>query len=223
MNELNLELFGKTKQAIKAAAVGVVLMGVSACAPDLGGLLAGPPAAVYELNAAADIEANDNWPIAAQITVEEPLSAIAYDTTKIVVHNKGGELQYLGGSRWADRAPRLTQELMVEAFENAGIFTGVARQSVGLRSDYVVHGELREFGVFVGDGQPRAEMRLTLNVVWPGNAQIVAHKTFFSSVEADGNSAADLVAAVDLAQKEAIKASILWIAESVAADIVARR
>lgn len=203
---------------------GLLTLGLSACTPDLSGLLVGPTPALYELNAIKKLDAQEGWPIDAQISVEAPLAANAYDTTRIVIHVEGNELQYLGGARWMDRAPRMVQQLMVEGIEDSGMFNGVARQSVGVRADYVVHGELREFGAFVdGADTPRGEVVLTVNLIWPGNAEIVAHKTFRDTAEAGGKSGPDLVKAIDKAQKKVIKSAILWIGDQVTADVGARR
>ncbi len=202
----------------------LLLVGLGACTADLSGLLAGPPPAVYQLNALTTVEADGIEPLTEQLSIEEPLSALSLDTERIVVNVGGQEVRYLAGSRWEDRAPRLIQQMLVEGFENVGLFSGVARKAVGLRADYVLYGELRTFAFDVDNAsKPVANMALTLNLVWPGNARIVASQTFKASADAESTSASDLVAAMNVAQKQALGQAILWAVEHVGADVALRR
>ncbi len=202
----------------------LLLAGMTACTADLSGLLSGPPPAVYQLDAPASVDTEGVAQLTEQLSVEEPLTAVSLDTERIAVNVGGQELQYLSGSRWEDRAPRLVQQLLVEGFENADLFSGVARKAVGLRADYVLYGELRTFAVDVDNAaRPTANIAFTLNLVWPGNARIVASKTFEASSKAKSTTAKHLVAAMNVAQQTALKQAILWTVEQVGADVALRR
>src|SRR3546814_1932045 len=52
---------------------------------------------------------------------------------------------YYAGAQWIDDAPYMVQPLMIESFENSQRIVGVGRQSVSLRSDFVLRVEVREF------------------------------------------------------------------------------
>lgn len=217
-------MFDVLKSLRMIALAPALVIGLGACTADLSGLLSGPPPAVYQLDAPKAINAEGVEALAEQLSIEEPLTALSLDTERIAVNVGDQEVQYLAASRWEDRAPRLLQQMLVEGFENAGLFSGVARKAVGLRADYVLYGELRTFAVDVDNSsKPAANIAFTLNLVWPGNARIVASKTFEASSTAKSTSAKDLVAAMNVAQQDALKQAILWTVQKVGADVALRR
>ena len=80
-----------------------------------------------------------------QLIIEEPIAAGGLDTNRIALRPHATRLQFLADSRWTERAPKMMQTLLVESFENTGKIVAVGRQSIGLRSDYILKTELREF------------------------------------------------------------------------------
>ena len=52
---------------------------------------------------------------------------------------------YYALANWTDRAPLMVQGLVVESFENSGRIVAVGREAVGLKPDFVLKIEIREF------------------------------------------------------------------------------
>ncbi|MCE9522672.1 MAG: ABC-type transport auxiliary lipoprotein family protein, partial [Alphaproteobacteria bacterium] len=133
---------GATYRRAGLVVTGFAALTLGGCSlPDLG---SGPAPDLYVLSPKstfpADIPAVD-W----QLIVDEPSTAKGIDTDRIAIAPSSLEVKYFGGSRWADRAPRMMQQLLIQSFENTGKIVSVGRQSIGLRSDFVLKTELREF------------------------------------------------------------------------------
>ena len=95
--------------------------------------------------------------IRSQIVVEEPTATAAVNTDQIAVFPTPLQVQYLPRARWVDRAPLIVQALLIESFENTGKVPAVGRSTVGLRADYVVITDIREFQALVKAPPPKSE------------------------------------------------------------------
>ena len=193
-------------RVISVAAAAAVLL--AACSlPSLG---SGPPPNLYVLSPKStfpdDVPAVD-W----QLVVEEPSTAKGIDTDRIAIAPSPLEVMYLASSRWADRAPRMVQQLLIQSFENSKKIVSVGRQSIGLRSDYVLKVELREFQAEkTAEGGTVAHVRLNLKLVRVALGQIVASESFDFSRPAASESVPDIVQAFDDAVGAVLKRAVTW-------------
>ena len=80
-----------------------------------------------------------------QLLVELPQAQAGINTARIALRDSPIELRYFELSNWTDLAPRMIQTLIVESFENSDRIVAVGREAIGLRADYVLKTELREF------------------------------------------------------------------------------
>src|SRR3546814_19458570 len=80
-----------------------------------------------------------------QLAIDQPTSPVALATSRIAVARGPHTIDYYAGAQWIDDAPYMVQRLMIESFENSPRTVGVGRQSVSLRSDFVLRVELRGF------------------------------------------------------------------------------
>ena len=162
------------------AGFGLALaLGLAGCSlPNLG---SGPPPDLYVLSPKSTFP--DDLPtVSWQLVVEEPSTAKGIDTDRIAIAPSALEVKYFGGSRWADRAPRMLQQLLIQSFENTKKIVSVGRQSIGLRSDFVLKTELREFQAEkTADGKTIVRVRVNLKLVRPSLGQIVASESFEST------------------------------------------
>jgi cholesterol transport system auxiliary component len=180
---------------------------LAACSLDFGG---GPPPDLYTLSPkstfAADLPRVD-W----QLVVEEPSAAKGIDTDRIAIAPTTLEVKYFPSSRWADRSPRMEQALMIQSFENTKKIVSVGRQSLGLRSDYVLKTELREFQAEKNaDGTISVRVRLNLKLIRPSLGQIVASQSFESLKPATSENVGDIVNAFDEAVGAVLKRAVAW-------------
>ena len=105
----------------------------------------GPPEAapLYVLKPASPAVKNGP-PAHWQLTVVLPESSDSLDTTRIMLLQPGGQMDYYANANWQDRLPFVVQGTLVEAFEASGRMPAVGRDTEGLKSD-----------LSAGDGHPR--------------------------------------------------------------------
>ncbi len=189
-----------------AAAAGSA--GLSGC----GGLIPqAPPSNLYTLTPKNTFQAEMprvDW----QLVVEEPYAAGGLDTHRIAIMTNPYEIKYYADARWAERAPRMVQTLLVESFENTGKIVSVGRQSIGLRSDFNVKSELREFQAELREGTVEPVVRVALNVklIAQPNQQIVASASFERREASKGADMLSVIAAFDTALGAVIREVVQW-------------
>lgn len=196
------------RQFIRSAALLSVAIGVASCSlPNFG---SGPPPDLYVLSPKSTF--SDDIPqVDWQLVVDEPSTAKGIDTDRIAISPQPLEVKYFGGSRWADRAPRMMQQLLIQSFENTKKIVSVGRQSLGLRSDFVLKTELREFQAEkTAEGGTVVRVRLNVKLLRPAIGQIVASQSFEFVKPAASESVPDIVRAFDDAVGAVLKRSVTW-------------
>lgn len=149
-----------------------------------------------------------DWPL----LVMRPLASDALDTARIVVRPQPGTLQVYQGAAWSDPAPDLLQTALVKAFEDSGKIVAVSRQGSGLRGDFALLLDLRQFEAVYEDGasSPAAVIQVQAKLLGrPGN-RVLAAKTFRVAVPANGKNLPSVVAAFDTALNQSVGQIIGW-------------
>jgi cholesterol transport system auxiliary component len=121
-----------------------------------------------------------------QILVTEPTALKSLDSEQVVVRVSNSEIQYLGGSRWSDRLPRLVQSKLVESFENSGKLGGVGKPGEGLAIDFQVLTEIRSFEVQT-QGEDIAVVEISAKLLNDRNGDVRAQKVFRASAPVSGS------------------------------------
>lgn len=153
--------------------------------------------------------------IRQQIVVTEPTATAAISNDRITVQPTPLEVRFLPGARWVDRAPLIIQSLMIESFENSGKVDAVGRSAIGLRADYLVVADVREFQAIISDTENPdaplvANVRLNIKIVEADSDTIVASRSIEKLQASASDDANDIVAAFDLALGRVLKASVEW-------------
>lgn len=185
----------------------------------LGGTLAGcggiipqaPPSNLYTLspkNTFSERLPQVTW----QLVVEEPFAAGGLDTHRIPIMTNPYEVKYYAEARWAERAPRMVQTLLVESFENTGKIVAVGRQSIGLRSDFNLKSELREFQAELTEGDPLPLVRVSLasKLIAQPRQEIVAARVAEHRVKAKSSDVLAVVRAFDEALGRVLRETVQW-------------
>jgi len=149
-----------------------------------------------------------NW----QLVVDIPYAPAAINTQRIALMRNPIQVEYYANSNWTDRAPLMLQGLIVESFENSGMITSVGRQSVGLRSDFVLLVEMREFQMEYFDGAtvPSAHIRINCKLVEMPNRLIVANESFEAVELSSSDTMLAIVDSMDLALGKVLKRIVRW-------------
>lgn len=198
---------------IGGAAGAAALAGCSVSLP--GG---GAPPRIYVLTPKSTFDEdipNVDW----QLLVEPPNAAAGIASARIALRRSAIELQYFARAAWTDGAPKMIQTLMIESFENSERIVSVGRQAIGLRSDFILKTDLREFQAeyMTETGQPMPEgstpnIRIRLNgkLVQMPERQIVGSQTFEYLLPAPGPSMEQVVAGFDETLGKILKRMVSW-------------
>ncbi|WP_299143211.1 ABC-type transport auxiliary lipoprotein family protein [uncultured Tateyamaria sp.] len=149
-----------------------------------------------------------------QIVVEQPTATASVDTDRIAVQPDALQVQYLADARWVDRAPLIVQALLIESFENSDRVPAVGSSTIGLRADFLIVTDIREFQAFVPDGDPNAplhvDVRLNIKIVDAFEDRIIASRSFEEVVPAVSDAPRDVVEAFDEALGDTMRDSVEW-------------
>lgn len=172
----------------------------------------GPPPALYNLTPKSTFS-DELKRVTWQLIIEEPIANGGLDSSRIALRPRPTELQYFADARWTERAPRMIQTLLVESFENTDKIVAVGRQDIGLRSDFNLKIELREFQAeyFEGVASPQVRVRLNAKLIRQPRQEIVASRSFETLVPFESNSGMQpIIGAFDLALGRVMKKLIKW-------------
>jgi cholesterol transport system auxiliary component len=211
-----IEKIGWIRCFVSVAVLSVLL---SACV-ELPG--SGDPSRLYVLTPKSTFPENlptVDW----QLLVEVPVSAAGLNTARIAARHSPIELNYIGAANWTDFVPRMVQSLLVESFENSGKIVGVGREAIGLRSDYLLKTEVREFqaefdGTKIGSAKatiaqespPEVRVRINAKLIKMPQRSIIASQTFENLVKSDENSMDSIIRTFDDALGKALKDIVVW-------------
>ncbi|MEP4431276.1 MAG: ABC-type transport auxiliary lipoprotein family protein, partial [Hyphomicrobiales bacterium] len=161
--------------------------------------------------------------IRQQIVVDQPTATAAVNNDRIAVQPTPLQVQYLPGARWVDRAPVLVQTLLIESYENTGKVGAVGSSSVGLRADYIIVTDVREFQARVPNGAPpdsplQVHVRLNIKVIDAGLDQIIASRSFEELESTASDKPEDIAEAFDEALGDALRDSVEWSIRKMSSD-----
>lgn len=183
------------RRALLASTASALVL--SAC-----GSMIGPPdaAPIYVLDPANPPHA-DGRPVPWQLAIVLPEASDTLDTTRIALLQPTGQLDFFANASWQDRLPFVVQSALVEAFEASGRTPGVGRDSEGIKTDYLLITDIREFEAHYAavDTSPIAQVRIEAKLVSARTRMIVQSLDAHSEVLAGQNSVASVVAAMNQA------------------------
>ncbi|WP_247879794.1 ABC-type transport auxiliary lipoprotein family protein [Azospirillum sp. TSA6c] len=207
MRRVTMVRSGFAGAVVRGMCGAALLLGLAACST------LNPTAPhLYTLTPRASVAAGPkaDW----QLLVETPAAAAGIDTPRIALARTPTSLDYFADVSWADRAPNMVQGLIVQTFEDSGRIVSVGRDTVGLRSDYVLKSELRDFQAEYatpGAAMPdRVHVRLSAKLVAMPRRTIEAGETFEASAPVRGRSFTDVIAAFDQALGQVTSELVSW-------------
>lgn len=201
-------LLGRRRLLARAAGASLVLTLPLGCT----GLVPGsrPPPRIFRLTPKSTFPADlplVDW----QMIVEAPVANAGLDTTRVALMRGPHEIEYYARSSWVDTAPLMVQTLIIESFENSGKIVSVGRESLGLRADYLLKLELREFQAEYQEGPlPRAHVAISAKLVKLPSRQIVAAQTFEGYETASADTVEEVVNAMDVALGRVLRDMVVW-------------
>jgi len=150
---------------------------------------------------------NVNW----QLAVEVPQAAANVNTGRIAIAMSPTSSDYYSKTAWTDRAAVMVQTRIVDSFENSHKIVAVARESIGLRANYVLQTDLRNFeAMYFYGGTPIVKVRIVAKLVRLPDRQIIGSATFERCVRARADKVPKVVEAFDQALGSVMKRLVAW-------------
>jgi len=146
-----------------------------------------------------------------QLAVEVPVAAANLNTGRIAIAMSPTSSDYYSKAAWTDRAPLMIQTRIVDSFENSRKIVAVARESIGLRANYVLQPDLRNFeAMYFYGGTPIVHVRVVAKLVRMPDRQIIGVATFERCVRARADKVPKVVEAFDQALGSVMKRLVAW-------------
>jgi cholesterol transport system auxiliary component len=146
-----------------------------------------------------------------QLAVEEPNASAYLNTSRIAIAQSATSSDYYAKTGWTDRAPLMVQTRIVDSFENSHKIVAVARESIGLRANYVLQSDLRNFeAMYIYGKPPIAHVRLVAKLVRMPDRQIIGVGSFERCVRARADKVPKVVEAFDQALGSVMKRLVAW-------------
>ena len=148
-----------------------------------------------------------------QLVVTVPDAPQSLDSARIALARSPTTIDYFASSAWTDRAPVMIQDLLVESFENTRKIVSVGRDTSGLRADYVLLTDLRDFEARYYEGTdkpPQVRVRLTAKLIKMPEREIIGGLDAVKLADAGHNDIDSIVNAFGEATGNAMKMIVQW-------------
>lgn len=160
-----------------------------------------------------------------QLLVETPFASASLNTVRIGLMPEPTQFDYYALANWTDRAPAMVQSLIVESFENSGSIVAVGRETVGLKPDFVLKIDMREFQseAYRVPGQHQPRVGFSVKLVEMPDRLIVASTAIERQGAAGPDRLKDIIDAWDDALGAVLKELVSWTLEAGQAAWEAKR
>jgi cholesterol transport system auxiliary component len=184
-----------------------LLLALAGCGSLIGP--SNPPPQIYRL-APASPAAPGGAQIGWQLTIGRPGASQTLDSERIAL-SRGAMMDYFADAQWNDNVPRLLQSSAVEAFERSGRIAAVGPESAGLRADYLLETDIRDFEAQYDstNGAPLVVVDIAARLVDP-RGKVITTREVRQTAPAGQNSVAGVVAAFDQATAAALADLVAW-------------
>ena len=196
------------RAVLRAGVASAGLLALNGCT---GMSLGGTPPQLYTLTPKSTFPADlpmVDW----QLAIDRPTSPAGLATTRIAVARGPHTIDYYAGAQWIDDAPNMVQRLLTESFENSKKIVGVGRESISLRSDFVLRVELREFQAEYANGAeaPAINVRIAVKLVRMPQRHIIAATSVERVVPSPDNRMSSIIESFDQALGRVLRDIVVW-------------
>ncbi len=203
-----------TRRGVLLGGTALALAGCGA-----GGLIGPPPAPqIYTLQpgfAALPNAGTVTW----QLIVAQPVAPEVLDTQRIALERAPNVMDYYANAQWPDTLSLLLQGLLIEAFEKSGKIAAVGREGSGLRGDYVLATEIRNFEAYyqVPDAAPKIRVGVVAKLLGALSHNLAGTTLVERAAQAAANDLVSITAAFGQAARVAVEDIVTWTLTAAAA------
>ena len=136
-----------------------------------------------------------------QLSIVLPDAPDSLDTNRIVLQHPNGTMDYYADASWPDRLSLLVQSALIDAFEASNRISAVGRDTDGLKSDYLLQTDIRDFEAIyeTDDTAPSVVVRIDARIVNQRTRAIVQALNARAEVDSEANTVPAVVAALNQA------------------------
>jgi cholesterol transport system auxiliary component len=206
MNRRSEPLAGR-RALLRLAALGLPAAALAGCGDLIPGQ--GEPPNLYRLTPKSTFP-EDLPTVEWQLVLGQPDADAALDTTRIALIREATRIEYYAKSGWTDRAPSMVHTLLLESFENSKKIVSVGRRAIGLRADFELRTELREFQAEYEGGKIQVHVAINAKLVLAAERTIVGQQNFAVKVPVAVDDVALIVQGFDDALGAVLKLLVDW-------------
>lgn len=144
------------------------------------------------------------------LLVRTPQASRMLSSTRIAVMPQGHQISAYQGARWADPAPLLLRDRLIETFQASGRLGAVSSEDANLHADVELVSDLRAFQSVYRDGQPQVLIRLDASLVDSDTRRGIASRRFEVHQPCQDAQLDAVVAAFGQASDELSRQLLAW-------------
>jgi len=194
--------------SLKSLLVTMAALSVSACVSILPET---EPSAIYRLSSPTPVEWSGEDRMFVEINTPMAPRGLAGDEIALLM--EGRHLAYMASAKWIAPAPRVVQNLVIDTFNATSAPLAPARPEDGVRAEYELRLDLREFEAAYDQGSGRAPMvhvSFAARVIATDGRRLVGTRVFSAEVRASTNREGAIIDAFDVASARATRELADW-------------
>lgn len=190
----------------RVLALGGGLMALAACG------IIDPPPPPRQFRLAPRPTFPDGLPqVDWSLVVNDPIAERPIDSMRIALLVDDTEYRYYEEADWADRLPLMAGAQMVQAFRDSGHIQVVAGPQAGLRSNFLLQTNLRDFQIEQSGGEPEAaHVILYVDLLRMPRRDVVGTTRLEGRAPIEGGGIDGVVHAFDAAFAEVLSGLVSW-------------
>lgn len=149
-------------------------------------------------------------PISRTLRVETPRSSRTLASSRILVMPSAAQLSAYESARWADLAPVLMRDHLLEAFREHARLSAVVDEDSRVNAQVELVSELRKFQSHYVRGRAEAHIRLDAQLIDSGQLEVLATRRFEVRKASLSNHLEDVVSALGQAADELAQQLLEW-------------
>jgi cholesterol transport system auxiliary component len=198
------------KRLSKIAIAIFSCLSLVACVDPLD-LVSGAPPRLFDLTPKSTFD-NDLPEASGRLAIDVPTATAGLNTARIALKPTPTQFEYYAGARWVDVVPVMTQTLLLESFDNSERIDILGRGAYGLRADYGLLVNIREFQAEYADetSAPEVRIRFQARLVAMPRRTHIASTSVVGLAQSDSRKLTDIINAFDVAFGRAAKDLVDW-------------
>lgn len=146
------------------------------------------------------------------LAIRTPRAGHILDSRRIAVV-QDNEISAYRGARWADSAPTLLRDRLIEAFQRKGQVSSVSSTDANLYADLELISHLRAFQSEYVDGTPAVRIRLDAQLIENTTQRVLASRSFEVRKLSPAEDIESVVATFGRASDELSREIVDWLLE----------